>query len=180
MEVGRTIILDNTVGYPQDEITPHTYKYEDLIMLTHKGRASGNYIYSVEEALEGLYEEIIRYYNRIYKEESKKMQKEEAKRQREFYEDLKGFGEDLSKLQKGKLQKTLNKEVYVRNPLDNTPNWMKRKDFIEAAVKAGGWEVTTWGGDRILLNPIDKSFYPSSVLPQTCLSYFLYLNSKQG
>jgi hypothetical protein len=178
MEVGRTFILDNSVGYPQDEITIQSFK-DDRVVIVHKGRTLGNYIYKIDEAHEGLCREIFDYYDAIYKAELKKIQKEEAQRQKESYQDLKGFGNDLPPIQKGKLQKTLNKEVYVLNPEDNTPTWMKRKEFIEAAVKAGGWEVTLWEGSRILRNSTDKSFYPPHVIPQTCLDYFLYLNSKQ-
>lgn len=179
LEVGRTFILDNSVGYPKEEITVQTYN-NNLIMLAHNGRAFGNYIYSVEEALEGLYREIIVYYDRIYKEELKKIQKEEAQRQRELYEDLKGFGDDLPPIQKGKLQKILNKEVYVRGNLSQMPTWVKRKDFIEAAVKSGGWEVTTRENSNVLSNFTDNYYYLPNIFPQTCLDYFLYLNSKQG
>lgn len=82
------------------------------------------------------------------KAERKRKRRAEQEKTEKNYKDLKGFADSKSKMQLGRIRKTLNKE-YIYKRYNRT---MTRKDYIIALIKDGYNTLENREGERALVN----------------------------
>ena len=107
---------------------------------------------------------------RIAEEKEKVKQKEAEEKE---YKDIKGFAEDKSEMQKGKIQKTLNEKINY-----SSYGYLKRKEGISLIVKDGYMPKTRIEKERtkyMLFNENTKRYYDVNKTEYEYAEYLLNL-----